>query len=107
MNETQYLVGVAEQVWLQSEAVLVQEDFCKRKQKMSSNYIMTSTVRVYNTWIKSISMYSNYGQGKASKLKINPYAQQHGLWYVKIDPSQNQDLSTSLERPYKELLNGS
>ncbi len=27
------------------------------------------------------------------------------LWYVKIDPSQNQDLSTSLERPYKELLN--
>ena len=25
--------------------------------------------------------------------------------YVKIDPSQNQDLSTSLERPYKELLN--
>ena len=32
---------------------------------------------------------------------------QHGLclWYVKTDPSQNQDLSTSLEKPYKELLN--
>ena len=29
----------------------------------------------------------------------------HGLWYIKIDPSQNMDLSTSLERPYKELLN--
>ena len=27
------------------------------------------------------------------------------LWYVKIDSSQNQDLSTSLERSYKELLN--
>ena len=25
--------------------------------------------------------------------------------YVKIDLSQNQHLSTSLERPYKELLN--
>ncbi len=29
----------------------------------------------------------------------------YNLWYVKIDPSQNQDLSTSLERSYKELLN--
>ncbi len=29
----------------------------------------------------------------------------YSLWYVKIDPSQNQDLSTSLERSYKELLN--
>ncbi len=29
----------------------------------------------------------------------------YSLWYVKIEPSQNQDLSTSLERPYKELLN--
>ncbi len=29
----------------------------------------------------------------------------YGLWYVKIEPSQNQDLSTSLERSYKELLN--
>ena len=28
-----------------------------------------------------------------------------GLWYVKIDPSQNQDLSTLLERSHKELLN--
>ncbi len=30
------------------------------------------------------------------------------IWYVKIGPSQNQDPSTSvtsLERPYKELLN--
>ena len=29
----------------------------------------------------------------------------YSLWYVKIEPSQNQDLSTSLKRPYKELLN--
>ncbi len=29
----------------------------------------------------------------------------YSLWYVKIDSSQNQDLSTSLERLYKELLN--
>ena len=29
----------------------------------------------------------------------------YSLWYVKIDPSQNQDQSTSLERSYKELLN--
>ncbi len=28
-----------------------------------------------------------------------------GLWYVKIDPSQNQNSSTSLEKPYKKLLN--
>ncbi len=27
------------------------------------------------------------------------------LWYVKIDPSQNYNLSTSLERPYKKLFN--
>ena len=29
----------------------------------------------------------------------------YSLWYVKIDPPQNQDLNISLERPYKELLN--
>ena len=29
----------------------------------------------------------------------------YSLWYVKIDPSQNMDQSTSLERSYKELLN--
>ncbi len=29
----------------------------------------------------------------------------YSLWYVKIDPSQNQDLSTSLERPSQQLLN--
>ena len=29
----------------------------------------------------------------------------YSLWYVKIDPSQNPDLSTSFERPCKELLN--
>ena len=29
----------------------------------------------------------------------------YSLWHVKIDPSQNQDLSTSFERSYKELLN--
>ncbi len=29
----------------------------------------------------------------------------YSLWYIKIEPSQNQDLSTSLERSYEELLN--
>ncbi len=29
----------------------------------------------------------------------------YSFWYIKIDPPQNQDLSTSLERSYKELLN--
>ena len=29
----------------------------------------------------------------------------YSLWYVKIDRSQDQDLSTSLESLYKELLN--
>ncbi len=33
------------------------------------------------------------------------YSIDYSLWYMKIDSSQNQDLSTSLERPYKELLN--
>ena len=28
-----------------------------------------------------------------------------GLWYVKIDPSQNMDQSTSFQRLYRELLN--
>ncbi len=38
---------------------------------------------------------------KWQKISLQAYS----LWYIKIDPSQNQDLSTSLERPYKELLN--
>ncbi len=29
----------------------------------------------------------------------------YSLLYVKIDLSQNQNLGTSLERPYKKLLN--
>ncbi len=30
----------------------------------------------------------------------------YSLWYIKIDSSQNQDLSTSLKRPYKnQVLN--
>ncbi len=29
----------------------------------------------------------------------------YSLWYVKIDLSQNQYLSISIERPHKELLN--
>ncbi len=29
----------------------------------------------------------------------------YSLWYIKIDPPQNQNLTTSLELPYKELLN--
>ena len=41
------------------------------------------------------------------KLEKIPYGAWgiYSLSYVKIDPSQNQDVSTSLERPYKELLN--
>ena len=31
----------------------------------------------------------------------------YSLWYVKTDHSKNQDLSTSLESPYEELLNAS
>ncbi len=48
-------------------------------------------------------------QRKDLKMKEkNPFAPWaiYSLWYVKIDdPSQNPDLSTSLERPYKEQLN--
>ena len=59
--------------------------------------------------LKSVTPNSNYG-----KLKKGPQNKQkslcsmgYSLWYVKIDPSQNHDLSTSLERSYKELLNTS
>ena len=43
-------------------------------------------------------------QRKGLKMVKNPFWSM-GLWYVKNDPSQNQDLSTSLERSHKELLN--
>ncbi len=42
---------------------------------------------------------------QSNGLKMAKIPLQHGLWYVKIDPSQNQDLSASLETSYKELLN--
>ena len=41
---------------------------------------------------------------KIAKIPLE-YGLYYSLWYVKIGPSQNQDLSTSLERPYKDLLN--
>ncbi len=42
---------------------------------------------------------------KGLKTAKNPFGAWASLWYVKIDPSRNQDLSISLKRPYKELLN--
>ncbi len=49
-----------------------------------------------------------YRQRMASK-QLNKLFRQctqgYSLWFVKIDPSQNMDHSTSLERSYKELLN--
>ena len=44
-------------------------------------------------------------QRKSLKMaKIN-FLCSMGLWYVKINPPQNMDQSTSLERSYKELVN--
>ena len=42
---------------------------------------------------------------RALKQQKSLWSMGYSLWYIKIDPSQNQDLSTLLERPYKELLN--
>ena len=42
---------------------------------------------------------------RASNGKNSFCSMGYSLWYVKIDPSQNQDLSISLERPWKKLLN--
>ena len=58
--------------------------------------------------LKSVPPNSNYGQSKKGpqNSKKSLYSMGYNsLWYVKIDPSQNQDLSTSLERSYKKLLN--
>ncbi len=55
----------------------------------------------------TISNDSSYGQSKKG-IKIAQFRQNmqgYSLWFVKIDPSQNMDHSTSLERSYKELLN--
>ena len=54
--------------------------------------------------LKSITPNSNYGEsmkGPQNSLCFMGYS----LWYIEIDPYLNQDLSTSFERPYKELLN--
>ncbi len=40
---------------------------------------------------------------KMTKIPFTAWA--ISFWYVKINPSQNQGLSTSSERPYKKLLN--
>ena len=57
--------------------------------------------------LKFVTLNSNYGQSKKGPQngKKSLYSMGYNLWYVKIDPSQNQYLSTSLERSYKELLN--
>ena len=55
--------------------------------------------------LKSVTPNSNYGQSKKGSQKDRKSLCSMSLWYIKIEPSQNQDLSTSLENPYKELLN--
>ncbi len=55
--------------------------------------------------LKSVTPNSNYGQSKIGPQNDKYSLNSMGLWYVKIDPSQNQDSSISLERPYKILLN--
>ena len=42
------------------------------------------------------------GLKTAKKIPLHKWA--YSLWYVQIEPSQNQDLSISLECLYKELL---
>ncbi len=58
-------------------------------------------------FLKSVTPNLSYGQSKKS-LKIAQFrqcTQGYSLWFDKSDPSQNMDQSTSLERPYRELLN--
>ncbi len=59
--------------------------------------------------LKSITPDLSYGQSKKGpqNKQKSLCSMSYSFWYVKIDPSQNQDLSTSLERSYKELLNAS
>ncbi len=54
--------------------------------------------------MKFITPVSNYGHLNRPKIDEKSLWSM-GLWYIKIYSSQNQDLSTSLERPYEELLN--
>ncbi len=58
-------------------------------------------------FLKSVILNSKYGQLK-KRLQIGKKtlcSMGYSLWYVKTEPSQNLNSSTSLERPYKELLN--
>ncbi len=55
---------------------------------------------MYVLVLKFVTPNLNYGRLKKD-LKFG----EKSVYYVKIDQSQNQDLSTSLERSYKELLN--
>ncbi len=50
--------------------------------------------------LKSVTPYLNYGQSKKEPQndKKSLCSMGYSLWYIKIDPSQNQDLSTSLEK---------
>ena len=57
--------------------------------------------------LKSVTLNSNYGQSKKGPQNGKKSLYSMGFWYVKIDSSRNRDLSTSLERSYKELLNAS
>ena len=62
--------------------------------------------------LKSVTPNSNYEQSKKRPQNIKKSLCSMGyysLWYVKIDlyPSQNLNLSTSLETPSQELLNAS
>ena len=68
--------------------------------------------------LKSVTPNSNYGQTKKGLQNVKNafvawatnyshyiYTFTYSLWYVKIELSQNQDLSTSLKMPHNELLN--
>ena len=56
--------------------------------------------------INFVSLYSNYGHLKKGLKFARKIPLEHAWPLIcKIDPFQNQYLSTSLERPYKKLLN--
>ncbi len=57
--------------------------------------------------LKFITPNSNYGLSKKRPQngRKSLWSLGYSLWYAKIDSSQNQDLYTSLERSYEELLN--
>ena len=56
--------------------------------------------------LKFVTLNLNYGQSKKGlkMAKKSLCSIGYSLWYIKINPSQNQDLNTSLEKSYEELL---